>query len=282
MMYNFRIRNNSGSVLDFDSTNAYTLYQVDGLCPPVATLNFTDVAGYDGALYNSSQLPKRNIVLYIKLHPDVEYNRVNLYRFLQPKSLIRCYYQNRNRNVYTDGYVETCDVTPFSNNEVVQSSIICPSPYWLEVSETEIPFTNVISLFEFPFSIEKAGVPFGEYGYNAYFDAGSGGGFTIKINIYGDGVVSPCITNATTGDFFRISNDFHLQSGDIITISTTIGQKAVTLTRNGEITNALTSLSSGSNLFTLQRGYNLLILTATSGEDLMTSSISFRRQWIGV
>lgn len=285
MMYDFSIETKSGNKLDFSNSSRYGLYQIDELCPVAASLNFTEIAGYDGAMYNSSRLSKRNLVLYIKLYPDVEENRNYLYQYLAPKSKVRCYYKNGLRDVYIDGYVETCDVTPFTNNEVVQASIICPDPYWKDLSETEISFSSIEDGFEFPFSAPEEGLSLGgiKTETTAIIDSGGGGGFEFEFHIASDSVQRPMLYNLANGQYFGLDETkTELKAGDVIQVSTLSGDKHVYLIRDGVTTNILGSMYENSAFIQLESGENELELQAMQGLDYITVIARIRRKYQGV
>ena len=73
------------------------------------------MANFDGGKYNSGQLEMRNLVLTVKIYPEIETNRINLYKYFPSKKIVRIYYQNETRDVYIDGMVETVEIDPTVN-----------------------------------------------------------------------------------------------------------------------------------------------------------------------
>lgn len=285
MMYEFSIENSAGNRIDLTNSSRCAVYQIDGLCPVPATLNFTDIAGQDGGLYNSGRIQKRNIVAYIKLYPDVEENRNYLYSFLVPKSKVRCYFQNTLHDVYIDGYVETCDVTPFSNNEVIQTSIICPNPFWNEANIQDISFSVVDNAFEFPFSASKEGLTLGEIKrtYSTIVSAGNaGGGFIFELHISGN-VEKPKLYNMTTGEFWGFENTrIKFYDGDIVRVNTNIGEKNATLIRLYNALSLVGDMSDGSSFIQLVPGENQLMITADSGVENIDVFVKYQKHFLGV
>ena len=204
----------------FDINNGkYVVYQIDGIDPPTATISTSTIAGYDGSVYGSSYLGNRNIVLYIKLQKTttstIEDARIQLYQFFAAKTHVRLEYTNDNRDVYCDGYVESCSVTPFTNNEVAQVSIICPDPYWYNIESETVELAELsgsIDGFSLATDVDEddtvaLGDTYAGY-YGAYVDAGDGCGFELELHISVTDLATASgdltITNAMTGEFIEI------------------------------------------------------------------------------
>ena len=282
-MFNLSVRNNKGEILDLTNESRYDLYKIYGLNPTPATLNFSQLANYDGSIYNSGQLGNRNIVLYIKIHNDAENNRINLYKYFQLKKMIRIFYENDTRSVYIDGYVETFEVEYFSMNEVVQISIICPNPYWKADEETQLYFSNVIDLFEFPFSIPEEGVEFSvrESITTAYIDSGeTETGITIEFRANTNQILNPKFINRTTQEYFALY--FDMNEGDVIRVNTRRGEKSVTLIRKGVETNIINLIQPGSKWVHLEAGINELSYECDEGQSNLTVYVLATKCYEGV
>lgn len=282
-MFNLSVRNAKGEMLDLTNDRRYNLYNIDGLNPTPATLNFSQLANYDGSIYNSSQLGNRNIVLYIKIHNDAESNRINLYKYFQLKKMIRIFYENNTRSVYIDGYVETFETEYFSMNEVVQISIICPNPYWKADEETQIDFSNVVDLFEFPFAIEEEGIEFSRLNQisTEYIDAGEVEvGAIIEFHALTNQILNPKIYNRTTQTFFGIN--FNMNEGDTIRINTIRGEKSVVLIRDGAEINIINNLIQGSTWIQLIPGNNEISYECDEGSANVVVTVTASKCFEGV
>ena len=259
-MFTARLENSRGNVITLTGDEAnYQVVSIVGLNPPSAHLNTSTVAGLDGAMFNSARLNTRNIVITAKINGDVEENRQNLYTYCPTKEKVRFYFQNNNRNVYIDGYVDTVECDLFTNDERMQISIICPQPYFMDVSDTEVGGSIVNSLFTFPFSIESSTpIPLSEIALASYVDLYNDSdneiGVIIDIDV-DDDCNSIVIGNEGTGESFSLSYNF--EEGDHITINTIKGQKAVTLLRNGVSSNLFGAMQRGSVFFQLASGDNI-------------------------
>lgn len=282
-MYAVSVKNEQGNVLNFYNNANYAIYKIDGLNPPPAALNFSEMANYDGSRYNSGRIENRNVVLYIKIYGDVETNRINLYKYFASKKLVRIYYENKTRNVYIDGRVETFEVDPFSENEVAQISMICDDPFWKEVNTTEIEFSNVVSLFEFPFAIEEEGIEFSRIDSLTVSTIVNGEietGVIIDFEAKTSQILNPKIINRTNQTYFGVNYD--MQQGDLIRINTLRAQKSVTLIRDGVETNIINHMQQGSTWITLEPGENEMSYECDNGASNLKVTVSAVKCYEGV
>ena len=277
-MYTAQIKNSTGDILTLtqNETN-YQVVSITGLNPPQAQINTTPIAGLGGAVFNSAKLDTRNIVITLKINGDIEANRQSLYNMFRTKEQCTFYFKNENRNVYIEGYVETCEVDLFSNGERMQISIICPSPYFKSVDNIETDISSTVAAFVFPFSINiDEPIAFSTFDTNREVDIynSSESETGLQISIYCDTSVNAIeIKNTTTGDDFEL--DYAFQAGDQIMINTNKGQKSVKLTRNGVTTNLFSALQKGSVFFQLSVGDNNFSYLADNGANNAHVFITF-------
>ena len=258
-MFTARLRNsrNSEIVLTGRETE-YQIISIKGLNPPSAHLNTSNVAGLDGAIYNSGRLNTRNIVITARINGNVESNRQILYDYCPTKEKVRFFFKNENRDVYIDGYVDSVECDLFTNNERMQISIICPQPYFVDTANTEVEGSSLTKLFTFPFSIDLGSpIPFSEYVFdddvNLFNDSSNEIGMIIEAYMRSN-VSSLIIRNTGTGESLTLSYAF--QAEDRVTIDTIKGQKSITLLRDGIYYNLFSALQAGSRFFQLVSGDN--------------------------
>lgn len=283
MYYTLKVESQSGEILDFTNNKNYDVLKIDGLTPPSASLNFSTMANFDGSIYNSGQLGNRNIVLTIKVHNDVEANRISLYGIFKLKKKVRLYYANGLRDVYIDGYVETFEGDLFVINEQIQISIICPNPYWKENKSTSIEFSNVVDLFEFPFAIEEEGIEFSRLNQisTEYINAGEVEvGAIIEFHALTNQILNPKIYNRTTQTFFGIN--FDMNEGDTIRINTIRGEKSVVLIRDGAEINIINNLIQGSTWIQLIPGNNEISYECDEGSANVVVTVTATKCFEGV
>lgn len=278
-MFTLKVETSTGNIITLtqDESN-YQVYEIDGLNPPEAQINTSSMAGVDGSKFNSAVLQERNIVLYIKIRGDVETNRLKLYQYFRTKEYCKLYYQNGSRNVYIEGYVESFPVSPFSNNEVAQISILCPNPYFKDLTEIVNDISKVIKKFTFPFSIEiDDPIPFSEIELEKVTDvvntSESETGLIIETVFLGK-VDKFEIRNTVTGEIFILNYSF--QEDDQLTINCNKGNKSVRLIRGGKETNLIPYIQKGSTFFQLRIGDNNFSYLADEGKSDQLVSIQFK------
>jgi hypothetical protein len=265
-MYEFKVKYNEDSIYTLTSNPNYTLYKIEGLEPPQASVNTSANATSDGSTVNSIKVPQRNLVLYMTIEGDVETNRINLYKYFPYKRNIELYYKNNTRNVFIEGYVESINVGHFDEKQIAQISIICPQPYFKAIDDVVNYFSEVSKLFEFPFSISKSGVEFSAISTNirkSIINAGEvESGAIIELNAIGT-VVNPVIYDVFKRTHLRLN--FTMEINDKITINTYQGKKSITLTRDGVTTNAMGYMTPDSTWLTLDVGDNVYAYESDSG-----------------
>lgn len=286
-MYTLTVENQIGNTITLtQKENVYQIQQIEGLDPPKATINFTDIVGMDGAAFNSARLATRELVFYIRINGNAERNRINLYTFFTPKAKIKVYYTNGERNVYIEGYVSSFECDLFQKGELAQITVICPQPYWKDAQEIVDDISNVRNLFVFPFSIDEwEPIPISDYTEdrqtNVVNYSLTDTGLVIKA-LFSGSVNKLEIRNATTGEDFTVSYNF--VDNDILTINTYIGQKSITLLRAGQTVNIFPSIAQGSVFFQLHPGVNMFEFKADDGatDDDVTIQMIRRTEYAGV
>lgn len=265
-MFDLKVQNDKGEVLNLSNSEKYTVYKITGLNPPKATINSSVNTTTDGSSINSVRLENRNIVIYTTINGEVETNRINLYKYFPPKKTVTLYFSNGTRDVYIEGTVELIECDLFTNRQIAQISLICPKPYFKAVDYLVTSFSDISSLFEFPFSIAKVGTEFSSITNNIRKSIINTGdietGAVIQLFAIGT-VVNPVLYRA--GDNKRMALNFTMQASDTIIINTNVGEKSITLIRNGVSSNALGYMTPDSDWFVLEAGDNVYTYDADSG-----------------
>lgn len=281
-MYKLSVENEKGDILDlFPNPNYATI--ITGLNPPNASINTSSAANFDGSKYNNSKANERNIVITIYIYPDVEKNRLNLYKYFKSKKNSKIYYSNSSRNIFVEGYVESFEVDLYENPQKAQISLICPDAYLSDINEITTSFFAAEPCFEFPFSIDKNGIPFSEITLNKEKSIVNVGdvetGMIIDISAIGT-VLNPKIYNTETNEYFILN--LQMDEGDRIIVNTNEGQKAVTLTHLGETSNVINKLEMNSTWFKLNVGDNLFLATSDEYPENMISNFKYISKYEGV
>lgn len=277
-MFVCKIENTKNNILRLTQNESdFQILSVQGLNPPNAQINTSKIVGLDGSKFNSSTMNERNLVIMIKLRGDIEKNRICLYSFFRSKEWCKFYYKNNSRDIYIEGYVETIECDLFSNNEIVQVSIICPNPYFKSVEEIIDDVSKSVGAFEFPFAINLPGVEFSTIDNskitNVFNDSESETGLIIVINVFNT-INTIQIKGTSTGETFTLNYNF--VENDRITINTNKGKKSVSLLRNATTINLFTAIKKGSTFFQLDVGDNFFSYLVDDGTNDDAVQILFK------
>jgi len=280
-MFTLKAENKRGRVIELTGNPSYEVLSVTGLNPPNATVNMSAVANLDGKFFNSSKINERNVVITLKINQPVEGNRIAIYDYFQAKQYIKIYYSNDIRDVYAEGYIDTMECDLFTENEVMQISIMCPNPFFKDVKESRIDFSQVIDLLEFLLSAPKEGIALSELDLVNRINIPTEHDTGIIMTLAATGYVqSPVVYNVETRRAFRLN--LKMEPGDQIIVNTNRGEKSVLLFRSGGYTNIINYVSSNPDWFQLETGDNVFTYEAQSGSEHLTVSIIYRAVYEGV
>lgn len=294
-MYVCKIENTKHDVLTLTQNESdFQVVSIDGLYPPQAQINRSNVAGMDGSKFNSSKLNERAIVITLKICGDIEANRIKLYSYFNTKQWCKFYYKNGTRDVYIEGWTETHNVPQFTNNEIAQITILCPNPYFKAVDEIIDDVSKIIEKFEFPFAFGANGatninvsdttdnaIVFSEIDTtrvtNVINDSETQTGLIINVEFLKD-VKKLLIKNTGTGDEFILDRTKYggFIEGDKVVIDTNKGSKSITLIRDAQEINIFPSLKKGSVFFQLDIGDNYFSYLADDGVNDDGIAITFK------
>ena len=278
-MFNLKIETFEKNIVELShNEDNYQIINIIGLNPPNAQINNSPVAGMDGALFNSSKLDTRNIVITVKINGNVEKNRLFLYRCFRTKEYCKIFYENNSRNVFIEGYAEIVDCDLFSKNEIAQISIVCLNPYFKDLKMITDDISKIIKQFKFPFSINIDNpIPFSTLEVNKVTNvinsSESETGLIINATFLGS-VDSFEIRNTKTGAKMLLTYSF--LKNDILTINCNRGSKSIVLLRDGVETNLFPYLVRGSTFFQLNIGDNYFSYLADDGNSDQLVSVLFK------
>ena len=282
-MYSLKVENDRGNTLELTNNPNYTVYKIEGLNPPQATINSSVNTTTDGSSINSVRLENRNIVIYMTIEGDVESNRINLYKYFPVKKRIKLYFKNYTRDIYIEGNVELIECDLFTNKQIAQISIICPKPYFKDVQNLITTFGDVSSMFEFPFSISKTGIEISGITTNQRRSIINTGdietGVIIKLFSTGT-VVNPVIYDVLKRTQLKLN--FTMLASDTIVINTNVGEKFIELIRDGVTYNAMGYMAQNSNWFIMEAGDNVFTYDADSGNSYLQLTFTTSILYSGV
>lgn len=268
-MFNLSVKNDKGEALSLTNNKNYTVYKITGLTPPTINISQSDNSTMDGGTINNVRMGARNLVIYMTIEGDVETNRINLYKYFPPKKTVSVYFSNDTRNVVIQGTVELIECDLFANKQVAQISIICPKPYFKAVDTLITSFSDVNSLFQFPFSINESGIEISNIVSNIRKNIINVGdvesGIVIELFATGGNVVNPVVYDVFNRKYIKLN--LTLLQSDLITINTSQGEKSITLTRGGVVSNAMGYMTPDSDWLQLQAGDNVFTYSCDSGSS---------------
>ncbi len=296
MAYKAKIQNTWGEVLQLnDQEDRWVVESITGLNPSQTILSLAPIYGMDGSRLNNAKLDTRNIVILLAIRGDCDANREALYQFFPQKMPVRFIYETSRREVYVDGYVEMIDFDSFQRVELMQISIICPDPYFRDLTETVVKLENLQGGFEFPFSINigdpvELGTIVASRETEVIIDSQTETPFEIEITarkqLYY--FTSFTIQNVLTGEkigFTGWPNDDGFCVGDVIRISTDPYHPTMTLQIGDATYNRIPQMIQGGTFFTLHPGRNLFAYktsTEPGDADFLDISLKFRKLYRGV
>jgi len=301
MIHSITVTNhlNQSLSLDLRSPEQSGLYvkSIDGLGSPKANINLTEVATFDGSIYNSGRAEFRNILVTLGFlfNPDIETMRQKTYKYFPLKRRIKFEIETDNRNCYVYGYVESNEPNIFSKDGDTIISIICPDAYLYDVNPQSTVFSSLSPLFEFPFSNESLVSPliqFGSITYNTIktvlYEGDAPVGMLLIIHASGS-ASNVDIINTETLDSIEIDSTIlatltgsDIIEGDDIIISTVRGNKYAKLVRGSTEYNILGALNTDRVWFQLEKGDNVFAYTATSGLSNLTFKIENEIAYEGI
>lgn len=282
-MYRAYIENEKKEKIELTNSVHWIVDYIDGLLPEEAEINTTTVTNADGSIDNSKRINERTISIGISPLFPIEENRQRLYQFFRVKKKVVLYFKNKNRDVKIEGIVKSYDGSLFEQSQQIEINILCTDPYFKQSAETQENMSQILSMFEFPFSIEKEGIEFSQIqkiiSQNIYNAGDTETGLIIELSAMGT-VENPTIYNVDTRAYFGLN--FTMQYGDVIRINTTAFNKKVELIRNGQTSNIINSIMKGNTWFKLNAGDNLLTYSCDSGEENLSIKFIYSNMYEGV
>lgn len=283
--------------LFYPEKSGAVIQNIEGLGPSKAEINVNEMAVSDGAVFNSSRVSSRNIVISLKFlfNPQIEDVRHETYKYFPVKQRATLLFETDDRSCETYGYVESNEPDIFSENETTQISVICPDPYFYSERADSTVFYGVDPMFEFPFSNESLdekllimGSIKSEMEETIYYSGDAETGVVITIHAV-DKASNIAIYNTGTRELMRIDTD-KLESitgsgiiaRDEIVISTIRGDKYIRLLRNGVYYNILNCLDKDADWFRLSKGDNTFAYTAEEGVENLRFQVEYKRLYEGV
>lgn len=159
MIKTVTVTNYLGESLTLELSNPFDIginvRSIEGIGPPKGNVNYTEIASGDGGQFNSARASIRNITMQLGLMPvpTVEEARHRVYKYFPLDQQVTLRFETDKRLCEITGWVEECEPDIFSDDEVIDISIVCPDPYFYSVDSQlgTVNFSGVVDEFEFPF-----------------------------------------------------------------------------------------------------------------------------------
>ncbi len=253
MIESIAVQTAAGAILSLplvDIDHGYLVLDVEGLDPVRAVMVTSSFATLDGTQFQSARREERNIRLRVGIEPDYEADetvrslRNQLYTYLMPKSEVTLSFVMEDGDTYKIvGRVESHESPLFTKDPESVISLMCFDPDFREPTPDLIPGLGTVS--------DTTEV---EIEYEGTVETG------IVLTMSVDRALSEFTIYHRAPDGKIVSFDFaeDLVAGDILTVSTVVGDKYVTLTRGSTVSSLLNGMSPQSSWIELENGTNYL------------------------
>ena len=282
-MYNVILENENGEQLDLMHHKDMICINIDGATSITATLNETENANIDGSTINSERIDSRPINLTVRILNNYGECRTKLYQHAVIKKGVKLSLVNDVRSIYIEGKVKSIECDPWTQNQQMTISILCPEPYFNEIMALEAEFSNIINLLHFPLAIESKGIPFGEITDIEQVEVVNVGevdtGLEFILRALGE-VKNPKIIDMKTGRFLRL--EYTMQPNEVVHIGTIDKQKYIKSTYHDEETNIIGNFDLSSTWLIAKVGVSNFTYAADEGDDKLEISIKFKNKYLGI
>lgn len=249
MLNLIEVRNAQGSLLGLpldDISNGLVVEEVEGLDPVKATLVSSSFAQLDGEQYQSSKRERRDITLKIGLEPDYETTTVRdlrkrIYEYFMPKTQVTLrFYMSDGLTVEIQGRVESCETALFSAEPTMDISVACFDSDFYEIEPVVYPGNTTST----------------EFGQVLPYNGTVETGIEFVLNVNRDISEFTIYHNPPDGSLRSLEFSSPLTIDDVLTITTTPGNKSAMVTKSGQDGSVLYGISPQSNWIELLKGDN--------------------------
>lgn len=282
--------NSKGQFIDFCNIPNVALYNVEGLAPTELIKGTIKKAYSNGVIVNSTSRGERQIILNLALeggHLNDAIRR-NLYEILGDKDAGELRYIDEELDVFTEAYAEAPQVETWTLEPTIQVAFLCPSAFFKDTQETVLNLSQVNPRLQFPLEIkeDENGVIMGEEppAANEFVLLNKGQvstGVKIVCNFTQE-VKGVKFINESNGQILTV--DYTFKQGDILTITTEIGEKGAILYRDGTLTDIFSAINYGEEWLRIERGKNIIRYSYLEGDGTagIFAKISFNALYWGV
>ena len=209
-----------------EESQGFAIGEIKGLGPGHLTMNMTEYVTVDGGDINSWHFDSREISfnLYLTdlniIHNDlIEDVRKRTYKWFALGTFVKLIFELDRGSYWIDGIVKSNEPNIFSDKETTSIVIKCDDPNFKLTTDIVHSFTEIKSMFHFPFAIKKTpGIPVSavlrrdKIVINNVSTKPVGAVFTLRA--VGGRVYNPEVSNETTNETLALN---------IIMIPNTVG-----------------------------------------------------------
>lgn len=273
-------RNSYGYRLEFGYSFPFYLDSYSGIHNydgNVATIKSAFGVGvsYIGTSVNSRSI---NLVIAFKDGSDLVTRKQQIYNVFPLKDHGTLYYYEADIERKINYYVENVTLTRKANYIFATINLLCPSPYFMDSTETIATLQNWDKLLTFPLEIpDGTGIEFGSKNESTSIEIENNShiayGLTITFIANGT-VVNPSLRNTRTNEIMTLN--YTLELGEQIVVNTYNNEKSIThIDSEGNETNITNALVFGTKFLQAPNGVNKYVTSATSGSSDLDCSISY-------
>lgn len=284
--------NNQGVTMTFNTEgfSPFVLAYTDGLYQSVNNVFTSDNTMTDGSTFQGIVAKKRNITLALMDKPENVYNQANrdlLYVLFSKDSTGTLTY-TENGNTRQISYKVEKVYKGKLKSRLITVSLICTDPFFYDEENTRIMLADWVGDFEFAHEFSSDGEEIGHREQTRIATikndiSVNNLGMTIIIEAFST-VLNPKITRIEDATHLQIGSEdypFTMVSGDVITITTTTGNKHVKLLRDGVETEINEYLTEDSKFLQIQRGLNHYGYSADDGDEYLILTFLYKGKYEG-
>ena len=238
-----------------------------------------------GEKYISTGVNKRNLLIECAFKNDDIDKRKKIYRIFALKTKGTLYYYEKEINRKIDYYVENVKVDTVGLHKKAYISLICPSPYYLDIEPSIYKMASWSPLFKFSLIITASGIIFGEKNTTLMStienNSNIENGLTINFKA-NDTVVNPSLFNVDSREELKI--DITLSAGDLIIVHTQRQNKNIYYipAKTGVEENVNNLLVYGSKFLQVHLGSNTFRCDADEGVNNLEVEIEHYTEYEAV
>lgn len=263
-----------GKRVTFAHALPYWLKSVEGLGELDVDVEGEKPTGQDGELYLGATANKRNIVIKAtvvppdnKTHAEI---REEFFAFFVPReSGVLYLYDGAAAAKKIEYKTENCEFEMDGQFRVVTISLLCHDPTFKGVEDEIAPMAEITGLIEWPMELEaefEVGIKDSTLMATVVNSSSVTRGMTITFKASGE-VVNPGLVEVSRQESMRINTTMH--AGDVIVVTTGLGNKRLKLTRGTEETEINNLWEFGGTWLQVEPGKNVYRYTADSGTDVL-------------